>query len=291
MTAVKRSITNLGGLAATHELRTRGHTRAELAGAVRSDVVRVRKGWYAPREVHPRLLAAARVGGIATCATGLELHGIWVVRDPAVHVRVPANAARLRSPQPAGGRLRRGVVVHWLDERSRDERVRALMSTPISRLLRDPLECLEDGLHCMAPELVAASADSLLRADPSLKRVWPSFVRAAPERFRSALQLVDGVCESGIETVFWVRTRALTVPIRRQVELGIGRVDFLIGDRLVVEVDGEEFHRDFEGDRARDAAFSALGYRTLRFSYTQVLEHWNGVLAAVVGALARGDHR
>ncbi len=80
----------------------------------------------------------------------------------------------------------------------------------------------------------------------------------------------------------------------RQVEIrGVGRVDFLVGERLVIEVDGREYHVDverFENDRRRDALLSGLGFRVLRFSYEQVLRRWSEVAAAVFGAIARGDH-
>jgi very-short-patch-repair endonuclease len=51
-------------------------------------------------------------------------------------------------------------------------------------------------------------------------------------------------------------------------------VDFLWPDsRLIVEVDGYEFHgarASFESDRARDAELTLQGYRVLRFTYRQV---------------------
>ncbi|MDP9027822.1 MAG: endonuclease domain-containing protein [Actinomycetota bacterium] len=101
----------------------------------------------------------------------------------------------------------------------------------------------------------------------------------------------DGICESGIETLFWLHFRHLSP--RRQVHIeGVGYVDFLFGNRLVVEVDGEHFHTDplaFETDRRRDALLSLLGFRVLRFSFRQVMERWPEVEAAVYAAIARGD--
>lgn len=71
-------------------------------------------------------------------------------------------------------------------------------------------------------------------------------------------------------------------------------MDFVVGARLVIEIDGAEFHtsRDaFENDRTRDAALSIRGYRALRFSYTQVADRWAEVHAAIVAAVLRGDHQ
>jgi very-short-patch-repair endonuclease len=74
---------------------------------------------------------------------------------------------------------------------------------------------------------------------------------------------------------------------------GVGRVDFLLGSRLVIEVDGTTFHdrgSQFENDRRRDAELSARGYRVLRFSYRQILYDWPLVEAAIWAALARRDN-
>ena len=71
-------------------------------------------------------------------------------------------------------------------------------------------------------------------------------------------------------------------------------MDFVIGDRLVLEVDGAEFHTTreaFEEDRRRDAALRTAGYRVLRFSYAQVSERWNEVERAITAAIGDGDHR
>ena len=75
---------------------------------------------------------------------------------------------------------------------------------------------------------------------------------------------------------------------------GVGHVDLLIGDALVIELDGREWHNDedrFEKDRRRDAQLSIRGYRVLRFSYKQVFERWSEVRAAIEASIGRNDHR
>ena len=59
------------------------------------------------------------------------------------------------------------------------------------------------------------------------------------------------------------------------------------------EADGAEFHtkrEDFEEDRRRDAELSAAGYRVLRFSYAQIEQRPDEVMAAIWAAIRRGDH-
>lgn len=277
-------IRRFGGVAATHELHRYGVGRARIAAAIDGGaIIRVRQGWYALRTLDSSLLGAVRVGGRATCLTALRVLGVWTPADSRLHVSVAPNAARLRSPHDSRERRAEGVVAHWNDDRTGSR-----LMTPVDR-------CIVDAADCIEPEMLTALTDSALRANPALFDALPDLLAAVPERARSAVRLADGVCESGVETLFWIRLPWLHAAIRRQVVIpDVGRVDFLIGERLVVEVDGAEHHSGsgpFERDRRRDAILSALGYRVLRFSYWQIMERWPEVEAAIRAALARGDHR
>ena len=58
---------------------------------------------------------------------------------------------------------------------------------------------------------------------------------------------------------------------------GVGRVDLLIGDRLVLELDGRDVARPSGRVRtrpARDRALVAAGYRRASRSYAQVMDDW-----------------
>jgi len=279
------SISRRGGLAATHELHADGITRGRLAALVRAErVLRVRQGWHCLPGTHPELIQAARVGGLLTCRSALDLAGFWVVDDGRLHVGVEPNDCRLRSSSDPRQRLKPSepVVVHW----------RSHMLPPgASRLAADPLRALLHLAECVPSEFLSATADSVLRKMPALAAELRRLAIDLPASARAGVLVADGVCESGIETLFWLRMRHLQP--RRQVAIaGVGRVDFLLGDRLIVEVDGAAFHTgyvQFESDRRRDAALSARGYRVLRFSYRQVLERWPEVHAAVWAAILRGD--
>jgi very-short-patch-repair endonuclease len=286
-TTTKQFIHDSGGLAATFELYRVGHTRQSLAAAVRAGrLVRVRQGWYASRDIHPTLLAAARVGGRLTCMTGLGQQGFWMHSARQLHVAVHPNACRLRSPFDMHVRLAAlasdGVRAHW----------RAFEGG--SRLLLNPMTCLQDVAACQPIDVVAASAASVLHERPGLLGAWLELLPSLTIAQQRALGQVDGICESGTESLLWFRMRQHRLPVRRQVHVpGVGRVDFRIGQRLVVEVDGAAYHTDperFEADRRRDALLSIRGYRVLRFSYRQVMERWEEVEAAILAAVIRGDH-
>jgi very-short-patch-repair endonuclease len=110
---------------------------------------------------------------------------------------------------------------------------------------------------------------------------------------RHAAELFDGASQSGIETIARVALRRRRVRLRTQVPIpGVGHVDLLIGDRLVLELDGEEWHQggDFEEDRRRDLALVARGYLVVRASYRQVTESWPDVESALLTIIRRGDH-
>jgi very-short-patch-repair endonuclease len=68
-------------------------------------------------------------------------------------------------------------------------------------------------------------------------------------------------------------------------------VDFMWRDlRVVVEVDGYAFHasaRSFAEDRQRDAELTAAGYRVLRFTWADLVEHRLVTVVRLAQALVR----
>lgn len=285
MNTVARSVSRRGGLAATHEIYADGHSRHDLAAAVRTRaVVRVRQGWFVGPAVHPDLRAAARVGGSLSCLSALDLHGFWSYPTRQLHVAVAENSCRLRTRHDMRQRLEgdADVRIHW----TRD--------LDLPRLILPAIACLADAVRCQPPDVATAVADSVLHQRPDLRSAWRDLIGIFPMTAQGWLGRVDGVCESGTESLLWFRLHPFGLPVRRQVQLtGIGRVDFLFGERLIVEADSVTYHADpvqFEADRRRDAVASRLGYRVLRFSYHQVIDRWAEVEAAILGSVIRGDH-
>lgn len=268
-----------GGLIPTYRLRQCGLSPRRIAALCHAGrLLRVRQGWYVLPGLPRSAVEAVRVGGQLTCHHALEAHGVWVVRDARLHVAVDHDATQLRTTHDPTRRrdcADARVRVHW--------RRASTATTSIVSPLED---ALDDYARCAPREHLAASVDSALHQ------------RLLNPRHRLARQFsadgVIGVCESGIETIFWLRMLRHRLPIARQVRFpGLGRVDFLLGERLIIEVDGEEFHDTesiFESDRQRDAHLSTLGYRVLRFSYRLVMREWPLVEAAVLAAVSRGDH-
>lgn len=69
------------------------------------------------------------------------------------------------------------------------------------------------------------------------------------------------------------------------------RVDFLIGDRLVLQVDGSQ-HTGAQrsSDNQHDAELALLGYEVVRVTYTQVIFDWPAVQQRIMRAIAQGRH-
>jgi very-short-patch-repair endonuclease len=105
-------------------------------------------------------------------------------------------------------------------------------------------------------------------------------------------RFADGRSESGTESLVKLMLLRMGVPFQQQVVIpGVGRVDFLLGEHLVVEVDSKLHHSNPYADRKRDAALSVLDKRVLRFMYSQVVYEAVEVEAAIRSALGRLDHR
>ena len=280
MGSVREVVASRGGLAATHEIHAEGFGRGAIRVALEAGhIFRVRQGWYSIPSAPSDAVRAVRVGGRLTCTSGLRAIGCWDLGDHVLHVAVPPTSSRLRRPDDKWTRLsgqQDNVRVHWRTSGEGD------------RFILPALECFRDALDCVSGEALIVLADSYLHLHQRAQPSWAADVAKLGVR-ASVLLKADGICESGTETIFYERTRALK-PRRQVVIAGIGRVDFVIGERLVVEIDGAEHHASrFEADRRRDALLSQRGYRVLRFSYWQVTTRWNEVEAAVWAAIARGD--
>ncbi len=236
--------------------------RAAAAGGIR----RVRPGWYSVGQIAPELLAAVRSGGALSCVSALRLRGAWAIDDGQLHVRT-RRGTRL----PASTRVRR----HWTDE-------------PVSSPIDDAARAARCAVRCLPEDHAIAVLDSALH----LRLITFADLRGETSaRARRVIEQLDARSESGLESLARVRLRRLQIQLRPQVRIpGVGRVDLLIGDRLILELDGEEWH-DFEEDRARDRRAAVRGFLSLRASYDQVLLGWEEVEAHVLALIRRGAHR
>ena len=282
-----------GGVARRRDLRAAGLRRRALERAVRDGTLRVlhRDVVSARADASPDEQLRCAVVGLDGVASGTSAAVVWgielVERPEQQHVTVGRNRSRARW---------RGAVVHRSDLAAEDVLVRDGIA------VTSPVRTVLDLCRTLPLVEAVAAADSALRQGlltaPELTAACVE-LPAARGRTRVArvVRLVDPASGSVLESLCRVLLvlAGIEPPETQLVVRGstgrvLGRVDFAWpASRLVVEVDGYAFHADrasYRADRRRTNALVLEGWRVLRFSWEDVREHPDQVVAAVRAALA-----
>ena len=209
------------------------------------------------------------------CVSEAARRGLWVPDHDDLHI-----AVRRSSSTP----LVAGVRYHW-----------APGPMPASRWAwhDQPINVLAHVATCLPREDALLVWESALRtrlvdAEHLARTEWRG------PRARELAGVAGVLSDSGLETLLVVRLRPYSLRIRQQVRIAGHAVDALIGERLIVQVDGFRYHREARERRrdiAHDARLVLLGYTVLRFDYAQVLFGWAEVEHAILLAVAQGLHR
>lgn len=260
------------------ELRAEGLTRRALTAAVSSgSLLHLRRGVYAEAGTCGPVAAAARHGGALACVTAARHLGLWILDSTdVVHVWMHGSGH---------GYAHEGCACrsHWDD-------------LPAGRVFDHPgvAIVLRQILRCLGVEEFFVAVESALR-----KRL----LTAADRRWlhdhindpgRAALTAARSDADSGLESLVRWRLRHHMLAVRTQMRVvSGGRVDLLIGDRLIVEADGAPFHEgesQRHRDLRRDARAAVWGFVTLRFDYALIVHDWPTVEAAILAYVDRGLH-
>jgi very-short-patch-repair endonuclease len=265
-----RVLEQYGGIASLKLLGQLGLSDRKVADALKDGrLIRIRRGRYATPATHPDVAAAVRAGGRLTCVSALRLYGTWLLPEAQLHVRVARGVDAVRAPR---------IRVHWSDERG------------WGHPLDSPAVALATALRC-APQRQAVVAVDSVANKRLLTLAEIETACAMTARGRAVFRLMDAMSESGLESLARLALRRHRVRLRSQFFVeGVGRVDLLIGDRLVLELDGEAWHGDFDRDRARDRALVVSGYLVLRVSYRQLMADWPGIEAQILELVRRDEH-
>jgi len=174
-------------------------------------------------------------------------------------------------------------VLHWesgLTVRGDDREVVA----PVSIALLHALRCLP------ARESIALVDAALNRGLVTVSELAALRPRAGKLAFDGLLRAVDGRSQSISETFARIALRAAGFSLEPQVLIvGVGTVDLLVEELVVVELDGFAYHGDraqFGEDRRRDRALQLIGVPVLRFTYRDAVGAVDR-LVAEVGSLVR----
>lgn len=273
----------------TVEVATRGDLLAsgmsvrQIAAEVhRGRLIRIRRGYYCLPELDEPTRRAVRVGGRLACCSELRHLGIWTLTEnDHVHLHVAGNSSRLRDPDNPSAKLSnpRACVVHW------GPLIAPTRGTPGHIAA---IDALAQAMVCLPPRAALAAADSALHLGKLRRRDLDRIAPTLPAARRALLGQVDSGAGSGLETLVRKLARDLGFTVRTQVWIdGVGRIDVLVEDWIVVETDGDEFHDVpvIPRDRRRDAAVVASGRAAIRLRYAQVVHDPNLVARVLIGAV------
>jgi very-short-patch-repair endonuclease len=260
----------LGGVARARDLVRPGVDHDDLRRAERAgSIVRVRHGVYALAGTPLPVVAAAAHGGSVGCTSALRLHGVWVLDSDVLHVRLGAKG---RSHPHDGCRC--------VDHHGNRRTVFGIASV---------VDALVQAALCAGPEVFFTSFESAWRLG-LLSRADRVEIRGRlPARLRRYVDIARGDADSGLESLLRLRLGDRGIRLECQVLVsGVGRVDFVLAGRIILEVDGRLNHDGpslRHKDLVRDAAAAAAGYETLRFDYALIVHDWPRVEAAILARL------
>ncbi|HEX2857308.1 MAG TPA: DUF559 domain-containing protein [Propionibacteriaceae bacterium] len=271
----RRSVLAPGGVFKAAVVRRRGDPRQALEALTRNGrLVRVRRGWYRLADADPTVVRAVEAGGVLTCVSALAFAGIWVPETAEIHAR------------PARSDMTLATDVHQCGISRR---------LPAPRSAVDPVGvALRAAAGCLSAEPLVAAMDSAIDGGFVRRADLPALLANTSGR-ASRLAGQARWAQSGTETLIRVRLARRHLRVTTQVVIpGVGRVDILVGDRLVLEADSRAHHADedsYRRDRARDLSLARLGFRVLRLTWEQVMFEWDLVEETILSLVAEGEHR
>jgi very-short-patch-repair endonuclease len=291
--AIARWCADLGGVARTSDLAAAGVDAYSIQRAVRERAItRLREGVYADADAPEPVRLAVAHGGVLGCLSRARAAGLWVLTDDVrVHVAMPRNGRRRPHDECE-------CVIHWTRSSGR-----GAMATLI--------EALAQVLKCRGEEEFFVCLESAMRKRLIARRDLARLRESVPVARRWLIDFARWNADSGLESLLRLRLRRHGIVLASQVRVpGVGMVDFVLGDRVILEVDGKpnhvdgfEFPADADADAARKAAASkrhkdlvrdavsaSHGFDTLRFDYALIVHDWPLVEAAILAKLDHGLH-
>ncbi|WP_426988674.1 endonuclease domain-containing protein [Pseudarthrobacter sp. Y6] len=265
---------SLGGVARVGTLRREGYSERAVRSLAAAGAVQPRKGVWALPGADAEFLQAIVDDSLVTCASSASRYGLWLKDKPGcLHL---ASKHRRGGHSPRHGRLR---------------------FEPHQRL---PIASLEDtvmhGLTCLNEVDAVALAQSAMQQHGVTRAILEAELTAKYYgTARKRLAKADGLSESVPEVSARLLFESAGFQFRRQVQIpGVGRVDILIEDWLIVEVNGFQFHSSraaWRKDMTRSNTAQTQGYAVLSYAPEQIWNSPDVVLQEIRAVLEHGRPR
>lgn len=244
-----------GGVARRSDLLRAGFQRIQLDASVAAGrLYRPQRGVYAVLQADRDVLAAFRANGQLTCVSAARFYGLWVLQPPeALHLSC------------GNGVPKRGVVDHAACTHE------ATLAYPVAALA----DGLLHALRCL-PELEALV---MVQSATGAGLISVGFLRKKLTgnrngRARAVLDLLIRRADSVLEVLAHTHFVRAGLNVRMHVNLpGVGEVDCLVEECLVVELDGSSHFepRQIKKDQRRNKAGMLGGHLTLHYFYDDVV--------------------
>lgn len=204
-------------------------------------------------------------------------HGIWIDEDAGLTVAYPSTASRLPALAATERRL-------WVDD--------TFPAITEKRWRVSVMDALLQLAHGVPRDSLIASIDSAIQLRRITREELRMLLEALPRRLHGIEREIDGLAMAGTETHMRLALRRAGYQVRSQVRLpGIGIVDLLVDDWLIVELDSRKYHGGADNqlrDRVRDGNAVITSYGHERFLWEQVRESMDWCLDVVEHRLRDG---
>lgn len=261
------------GVRSVDQLVEMGISHAEVKWrASQGELVRVCRGWYALPFAYENAVRALRAGGRLGCLSGCQLYGLWVPHHSELHVAYCRGVSPVQRP---------GIHLHPARKAYPPEAVW-------------PLEdCLVQAARYHNAEMALILVESALNKKMLSEVGAQDVVSQLSVKRRNGMRFMSEA-ESGSETRVRLFFQQRKIPVRPQVRLeGIGDVDLVVGDRLIVECDSDAHHRskeEHQNDRRRDLEARMRGFDTIRLAYHQIWADWEATQAVLLRVIRARKH-
>nr|WP_309074007.1 type IV toxin-antitoxin system AbiEi family antitoxin domain-containing protein [Paenarthrobacter sp.] len=257
------------GAATTDSLRRAGFTRRAVAGALKTGVIhRLHRGVYTSRASDPDVVAAFRADGLLTCISAARFYRLWTLEDArSLHLSCCTGQAR-------HGVVHHGACLHPVHS--------YLPIAGVADVLIHALRCLPE-LEALV--MVQSAVSQALLSTDFLRSKLPGNRNG---KIRGILDLVLPRADSLLEILAHTHFTRAGLRVQMHVELpGVGEVDCLVNECLIVELDGGTHleGKQVKKDHYRNNAAMRGGLLSLHYYYADVVHHPERMVAEVVAVL------